>query len=172
LPWINRVSEVSFQSRALPDAGNKSRLFSALRQLCLAWHFSGDERYAGHAAVLLRAWFLDEETRMNPNLEHAQAIPGRRDGSGFGIIDWSQTAELLDHITMLESWEGWTMEDREGIRQWFREFRDWLLTSDKGRAEAATFNNHGTWYDTLIVSISLFLDDEETARRVCNAAGE
>ncbi|MCB1217310.1 alginate lyase family protein [bacterium] len=172
LPWINRDGEVSPQSRALPDAGNKSRLFSALRQLCLAWHFSGDERYAGHAAVLLRAWFLDEETRMNPNLEHAQAIPGRRDGSGFGIIDWSQTAELLDHITMLESWEGWTMEDREGIRQWFREFRDWLLTSDKGRAEAATFNNHGTWYDTLIVSISLFLDDEETARRVCNAAGE
>ncbi len=172
LPWVNRDGERSPQSEAMPDRTNKSRLFSALRTLCLAWHFTGDERYAEHAALLVRTWFIDDATRMNPNLNHAQAIPGRRTGSGIGIIDWAQTPALLDQISMLEDWPGWTETDRREIRSWFGEFLHWLLTSENGKYEAGMLNNHGTYYDCIVVSLALFLGDEELAREVCSVAGE
>ncbi|MCB1220397.1 MAG: alginate lyase family protein [Planctomycetales bacterium] len=172
LPWINRDGERNPTSEAMPNRRDWSRLQGCLRDLCLAWHFTGDERYAKHAALLARTWFLDETTRMNPNLEHAQGVPGRSDGSGWGIIDWAQVPALLDHITMLESWQGWTEADRTGIRQWFSEYRDWLLRSNNGKVAANAKNNHATYYDGQIVSISLFLGDRETARQFCEAAGD
>src|SRR5436305_594850 len=55
--------------------------------LVAAWRLTRDERYARHAADHLRAWFLDPATRMNPNLQYAQAIHGRSTGRGIGIID-------------------------------------------------------------------------------------
>ena len=172
LPWVNRDGERSPESEAMPNRRDKSALTRALQPLCLAWHFTGDARYAEHAALLLRVWFLDEPTRMNPNLNHAQAIPGITEGRGIGIIDWAGTPEMLDWITMLETWEGWTETDRSGIRSWFGEFQVWLLTSRHGRAEAGMLNNHGTYYDCIVVSIALFLGDEAAAREICVAAGD
>ncbi|WP_409013242.1 alginate lyase family protein [Dyadobacter sp. CY343] len=34
----------------------------------LAWYFTNESKYSEHAAQLLRVWFLDEMTKMNPNL--------------------------------------------------------------------------------------------------------
>src|SRR5579863_1721862 len=42
--------------------------------LTAAWKLSKERRYADHAAAYLRAWFVDEATRMNPNLQYSQAI--------------------------------------------------------------------------------------------------
>lgn len=172
LPWIRRDGERSPQSEAMPNRSDRARLFGAVRDLAWAYYYLGDEEYAQHAAMLLRTWFIEPETRMNPNLNHAQAIPGRRDGSGIGIIDWAQTPALLDQIRIIETSPVWTEDDRTGIRKWFSEFSDWLLTSEHGRYEAGMHNNHGTYYDCLVIAISLFLDDRELAREICEAAGD
>ena len=42
----------------------------------------------------LRAWFIDDATRMNPNLQYAQAIKGRFTGRGTGIIDTLHLVEV------------------------------------------------------------------------------
>jgi hypothetical protein len=47
-----------------------------VQALSLAYYFTGDERYAAKAAEFLRVWFLAPETRMNPNFNHGQAVPG------------------------------------------------------------------------------------------------
>ena len=52
-----------------------------------AYKLTRNRKYADHAAKHLRAWFVDDATRMNPNLEFAQAIKGRFTGRGTGIID-------------------------------------------------------------------------------------
>jgi hypothetical protein len=52
-----------------------------------AWRITGDAKYANHAIDHLRAWFVDEPTRMNPNLQYAQAIKGVSTGRGIGVID-------------------------------------------------------------------------------------
>jgi hypothetical protein len=46
-------------------------LVANTQTLGLAYYFSGDERYAEKAAALLRAFYLDPATRMNPHLQYA-----------------------------------------------------------------------------------------------------
>src|SRR5258708_4538839 len=70
--------------------------------LVAAWKITGDERYAKHAARHLRAWFLDPSTRMNPNLQYAQAIHGRFTGRGIGIIDTVHLVEVARAIEILK----------------------------------------------------------------------
>lgn len=71
--------------------------------LALAWYFSQDSRYAQKAAEQIKSWFLDPKTRMTPNLQHAQAIPGINTGRGIGIIDSRALVEVVDAIALLQS---------------------------------------------------------------------
>src|SRR5947207_11220815 len=52
------------------------RLSQQVPALTAALMITKDNRYAIHAAQHLRAWFIDDRTRMNPNLQYAQAIRG------------------------------------------------------------------------------------------------
>ena len=55
-----------------------------LRRLAAAYKITGENRYATKAAELLRVFFLDPKTRMNPNLQYAQAVPGASPGTQLG----------------------------------------------------------------------------------------
>lgn len=45
------------------------------------------ERFANYAVATLKAWFIDEETRMTPSLEYAAMKPGESKGNFWGIIE-------------------------------------------------------------------------------------
>ena len=53
--------------------------------LAAAWRLTKDKRYAEQFERHLRAWFVEPATKMNPNLEYAQAIFGVSKGRGTGI---------------------------------------------------------------------------------------
>ena len=59
-----------------------SRISAAVETLGLAYYFTGNEAYAAHAAQLVRVWFLDPGTRMNPNINYGQYVPGLNEGRG------------------------------------------------------------------------------------------
>ena len=52
----------------------------AVSALALSAYFFGDSTHGHRAAKLLSTWFLDDATRMNPNAEYAQGIPGKCTG--------------------------------------------------------------------------------------------
>src|SRR5438105_13416359 len=79
------------------------RLSVQVPALAAAWKLTKDSRYAKHAARHLRAWFLDPSTRMNSNLQYAQAIHGRFTGRGIGIIDTIHLVEVARAIQSLEA---------------------------------------------------------------------
>ncbi|MCB0126272.1 MAG: alginate lyase family protein [Caldilineaceae bacterium] len=164
LPYIRRDGEVN-PERERYDASARSQMESAVITLALAWYFTGDERYAIHATHLLRTWFLDPATRMNPHLAYGQAIPGICDGRGIGIIETHNFPTLLDAVALLRTSPHWREEDQRGFSQWFRAYLDWLLTSKHGRDEAVERNNHGTWYDVQVAAFALFVGDQQAARR-------
>ena len=171
LPYINRDGQVNPEYRkGGTDAQRRGKMTGALEKLCQAYYFSGDEKYAERAALLLRTWFLNPETRMNPNLNFGQAIPGRTKGRGIGIIESACFTGVVDDIGLLAESAAWTDADQKGMEAWFAAYLDWLLTSKHGRDEDRTTNNHGTYYDMQVASFALFTGKPEVAKKVLEAA--
>lgn len=140
--------------------------------LSLAYYHSGEQVYAEHAAALVRTWFVDPATRMNPNLTHAQAIPGRYIGRPFGIIDASRLVPVVESIGLLGPSGALGKEDQAALEGWFGDFVEWMATSPNGRLERATKNNHGIYFDMLISHFALFARLDRVTKTVTEMFGE
>ena len=170
LPYIRRDGEHNPEIKKITDHDEWSRMGECARSLAVAYYFTGKAEYANRAALLLRTWFLSPATRMNPNLEFGQGIPGINTGRGVGIIESRVLVDVVDAGGLLAGSAAWTADDDRGLRDWLTQYLRWMRTSEKGQAEDAAKNNHGTWYDLQITSIALFLGDSalatETLQRV------
>jgi hypothetical protein len=120
------------------------RLSVQVPALVAAWKLTKDKRYAVHAAEHLRAWFIDERTRMNPNLQYAQAIHGITTGRGTGIIDTIHLVEVARAIEVMEPSRALSEPELKSIKQWFADYLQWMTTSKNGIQERDAKNNHTT----------------------------
>jgi hypothetical protein len=170
LPYIRRDGERNPEINKYTDHRNLDQMVEAVQTLALAYYFKGDEIYARRAVQLLRVWFLDERTRMNPNLQYAQAIPGVNTGRGIGLIETRGLTQVVDAIGLLSDSKALTESDRRGLQEWFTKFLNWMLESKNGRDEQAAKNNHGTYYDLQTASFALFLGKKDLARSILEAA--
>lgn len=167
LPYIQRDGERNPEVDNFTDHADRKKLFQASLVLSLAWYYTEKDAYAKHAGYIIRTWFLTEETRMQPNLNHAQIIPGANRGRHIGIIDFSQGyTRVLDAAAILAvGAPGWTKSDIEGFNQWNIEFLNWLSNSSFGRRESVEMNNHGTFAIMQKAAIALFLGKTEFAKQ-------
>ncbi|MFD8506757.1 alginate lyase family protein [Streptomyces sp. NPDC059687] len=149
------------------DRQDVEKVFDSTYDLALAWYYTGRKQYAQKAAQVLRTWFLDPATRMNPELDHGQFIPCRYDGRAIGIIDFSQSyTGVLDAIAVLNTGApGWSEADRSRMHDWNVAFRTWLTDGSFGKEEGAAENNHGTFYDMQLAALAYATGDEALARR-------
>ncbi|SEG74009.1 Alginate lyase [Actinacidiphila yanglinensis] len=171
LPYEQRDGLRNPEVDLITDHRGRRAMFDAVQTLALAWYHTGRPDYAERAAHVLRTWFLDPATRMNPHLAHAQAIPGITDGRPIGIIDFSQQfTSLLDATALLDTGApGWSAADRDGMHAWYADFTRWLGGTFAAE-EAATANNHGTFYDMQLAALQLAIGQPESARRTVLAA--
>jgi hypothetical protein len=159
LPYINRDGQSN------PNNFRQHRmamrdLRDAVAALAAAYKITGDDRYATKAAALLRVFFLDPGTRMNPNLQYAQAVPGGSPGRSWGIIDGLHLIEIPPAITSIEKSPSFSPELVAGLKQWFQEIADWMITSKNGQAEAAARNNHSVAFWLQIACYARFTGDQ------------
>ena len=166
LPYMRRDGERNPEINRITDRNNIGELENACSTLSLAWFFSSKESYAQKAAGLLRYWFFDTATKMNPNLNYAQGIPGVNTGRGIGIIETIALMGIADATLLLEGSSQWTNTDQQALKQWYREYLHWMQTSANGKEEHVAKNNHGTWYLTQAIDFALFIKDMVTAKKM------
>jgi len=137
------------------------RLSVQVPALAAAWTLTKDERYAKHAVEHLRAWFIDEKTRMNPSLQFAQAIHGRFTGRGIGVIDTIHLVEVARAVEILKDSPSLNANDLGGVIQWFNDYLRWMTTSKNGLDEREGKNNHGTCWVMQVAAFAELVGNQD-----------
>ena len=137
------------------------RMSIQVATLTAAYKISGERKYADHAIEHLRAWFVDEKTRMNPNLQYAQAIKGVSTGRGIGIIDTVHLIEPARSAQILAARGVLQGEDLAAVKKWFADYVHWMTTSKNGLDEKKAKNNHGTCWVMQVAAFASFTGDEK-----------
>ncbi len=166
LPYIRRDGEVNPEIALISDHKNLVQVINAVDLLSLAYFYSENEKYAQKATKLLEVWFLDSATRMNPNLNFGQAIPGRTEGRGIGIIETRDFGYLVDGVSLIAQSEAWTEQHQTQMKQWVSDYLDWLINSQHGKDEAVNGNNHTTWYFVQTIAMALFTEQTSLAKKL------
>lgn len=137
------------------------RLSRIVGALASAWQLTHDQKYAKQALVHLKAWFIDSETLMNPNLQYAQAIKGVATGRGIGIIDTIQLMEVVQGIEAMQSAGVINKKDISAIQEWFSQYLNWLTTHPYGIDEMNAKNNHGTCWTMQTACFARFTHNQQ-----------
>ncbi len=129
--------------------------------LTCAYKLTGDSKFSDAAIKHLRAWFIDDATKMNPNLQYAQAIKGITKGRGIGIIDTVHLVEVARSAQFLEQAGILNGTDLAGVKKWFADYLHWLTTHANGLDEMKAKNNHGTCFVMQEAAFAAFAGDQE-----------
>jgi len=172
LPYVRHDGKTNPEINGIKDHEELTRTNESARALALAWYLTGDERYAEHATALLRSFYLDKATAMNPNLDYAQYVAGVNTGRDSGVLDARSLAMAVDAVGLLAGSKSWTAADQEGMQQWFAKYYTWLTTNENAKKEANTTNNHGSWCAVQLTSIGMFLGKTEDVKKIADRIRE
>ncbi len=129
--------------------------------LVAAYQITSDQKYAEHAIRHLEAFFLNENTLMNPNLLYAQAIKGKVSGRGIGIIDTIhliEVARAIEKLAILNALKG---KKLTSLKQWFDQYATWMNTHPYGLKEKNHGNNHSTWWAAQLAAFAHLAERED-----------
>src|SRR5215203_1798034 len=169
-PYIRRDGERNPEIKQFPDHDLLDTMVRTVERLALGYFVTGKKEYAARAGEILRMWFIDPATKMNPNLQFAQAIPGLNTGRGIGIIETRGLTSVVDSVGLLARSPSWSRTDQAEVGAWFSSYLAWLQESKNGKEESAGKNNHGTFYDVQIASFALFVGKRDLAKSVLETA--
>jgi hypothetical protein len=163
-PYINRDGQSNPENF---DEHRKAVVAFSIQMpaLTAAWLLTNDRRYAQKACDHLRAWFVAAATRMNPNLQYAQAVQGVSTGRSYGIIDTLHLVEVARAASFLM--DGMlSVQDGTAVKAWFASYLDWLSNSDPGIKERDATNNHAFCWALQASEFARLAGNEATSKEV------
>jgi len=166
VPYIRRDGERNPEVYEYLERVNLTSLAEATQSLAVMYYLSDDEKYAQKCADMLRVWFLDSITGMNPNMTYAQSVPGMVEIRGTGIIEARRVACALNAAKIIEGSVSWTEEDKAELKDWANSFRYWLENSVNGLKEFKAPNNHGLWYEVTHQAVVMYGGDFDYLRKI------
>ena len=168
LPYIRRDGIVNPETRSEAHAGV---VYGRVHTLALATLYLGDNGYSEYANRQLYDWFINPETRTNPNAKYSQGIPGICEGRSTGLIAFCTCYNLFNGIAIFENLGGLIKpEILEGVKSWFVEFLDWILTHEYGIGADNSENNHGSWHDANVLTTAIFTNRPQIIKNICETA--
>jgi len=170
LPYIKKDGLTNPEAKSSDyDASRLSNMSRAAFITGLACFVSGNRKYCRHSASILRTWFINPETKMNPNLNYAHHRPGSKkysEGSPSGLIVSRNFLLAIEAANLIKKSPEWIEDDHEQLKKWFRNFLTWMKESKTGIKHQKYKNNHGTWDDVQQAAFAMFTGDKEHTLKI------
>tara|TARA_R110002051_G_C8768907_1_gene503047 strand:- start:23776 stop:25092 length:1317 start_codon:yes stop_codon:yes gene_type:complete len=171
LPWVARDGVINPVSRgADTDFNRKTAFFDAVEKLSWSYYFSEDKRFAEKAIELIKVWYLNPETRVNPNINFGQGVPGGSNGSKAGVHEWCDQSNVITALQLFENDGVLPLDIKKGMEIWFNEYLNWLITEPKAIEAGFTRQNHANHYNYQVVGLMMYLGKKEEAKKVVEDA--
>lgn len=154
-PYIRKDGQRN-PNRFMGNRADLGSLCDTILTLGMGAFFLRNPACSARGNVVLPVWFADPKTRMNPNLEHGQLTRGHDTGRGTGMIDTVSLIHAAQGITLMELAGGLDAGVAAAVRQWYAEYLKWGTTSQKGRSEKYSGNNHATWWTAQMAAYACF----------------
>ncbi|ORY03598.1 chondroitin AC/alginate lyase [Basidiobolus meristosporus CBS 931.73] len=162
-PYVRRDGKKNPRVDELPCQRQLEDMCSEVTNLALGYAFTSEPRYLDHAWTLLRVFFVDESTRMNPNVEYGQIRPNwSSSGELTGLIGVRALTQVTNTLPLLYT-ERYRQEYL-AIQQWFSALVEWMLHSEIGRKAFSCDNNHCSYYHVQLCTYLRFINRNEEAR--------
>ncbi len=158
-PFIRRDGE-TYPGLFVAHRHAMVRLSDIVGALTSAYLLTQDEQYVTQAVRHLKAWFVNDETCMNPSLLYGQAIMGRSTGRSIGIIDTLHLTEVARGAKLLCTSPAFSLEDQAAVKAWFRSYLTWINTHPYGQKEKVHPNNHGVCWSMQAAAFADFVGDD------------
>ena len=169
LPYIRQDGKRNPETEGM-DRETLGAMEKMLTVYSIAYFYTGKEAYADKGWEILRAWFINKKTRMNPNMKYSQVRMGHNnnEGSNSGLLDGYSFLIVPDAVDILSKSKAAKEKDIILIKQWFAQYLDWMLTSPQGQKEDVADNNHGTAYHIQVAVYALFAGNDSVAQLYLN----
>ncbi|KAJ1958646.1 hypothetical protein IWQ62_004866, partial [Dispira parvispora] len=165
--WTRKDGDRNGELKKLSsDSSVLNKVCDQVRILSVANFWFDDTKYADRATALLKEFFLDNATAMAPNFDYSQIAPGPKASKGrsYGLIQSRCMAYMLTAATLLKQ-NGTNQEVYDGMKNWVKEFVQWMTTSEIGKGAISADNNHGTSATIQLASYYLFLEQPDQAKK-------
>ncbi|TVY10922.1 alginate lyase family protein [Paenibacillus cremeus] len=159
-PYI-RKDGITRHDRFMGHRSSIDELSGTVLTLCTAGYYLDEKRYTTRAAELLRIWFVDPETRMNPHVEYGEAIRGICNGRAAGIIMLRQVDRIVHALGFMEELSSEWDDVLTGMREWLSQMLEWLTTSKIGLDESRSSGNHAVWWTTHVAAYAAYTGNKE-----------
>lgn len=160
-PYISKDGQVNPESRTkYTDKQKIDNISDYVKKLGLAYFYTGDYKYPERVEQLIKAFFLDPETKMNPHLRFGQSTPtpNTPSGSTNGFIETTPFVSMLEGFNLAAESGVISKDVVDGLYDWMSEYLNWCDTSDLGtRLRENGTQNHVTHFDRQTTAYRLFL---------------
>ncbi len=160
-PYIRQDGRAN-PGRFMDNKNALNAMSDAVFSLGAAAFLLDNPAYAQRAARVVNAWFVNPRTRMNPNLEYAQAIPGANSGRPEGVLDGRVLIRAIQGMEFLAATGSWDPKDQTAVHRWFEDYLRWLAHSKNAEDEKNSGNNHASWYVAQLAAVANYVGDSAT----------
>jgi hypothetical protein len=157
--YVRREGQVN-PSRFLANNAALNSMCDAVLTLGTASFLLDDPRYSQKASRVIQTWFIASKTRMNPNLNYAQSVPGINEGHGGGAYDGRCLLRAVQGMEFLAQTGGWDAREQAAARRWFEDYLRWITDSKNAGEERTSSNNHASWWTAQVAGIATFVDNK------------
>jgi hypothetical protein len=164
-PYVRRDGQTN-PNRFVANKNALVALSDAVFTLGTAAYLLDDPHYAQRAARDINTWFINPKSRMNPHMDHSQAIRNFNNGRGAGIVDGRAFIRAIQGMEFLAQTGNWDPKEQTAVKKWFQDYLHWLTTSDNANFEKRTGNNHASWWTAQAAAIATFVEDDAQQKAV------